>query len=151
MEEHYRCWWVAVSRLDYFSLRSSTRTNAVLFELWIFKKDSCKCRRAWFYGLLGSRPGRWSIRIRYICAFRGFAKAIAVLYWLVKVVKVRLQLQGSYNNPAFFSGYNYKSTFHAIKTVDFVYITLLMADYSDWVPVSAVLRIPSNYASRPSI
>lgn len=34
-----------------------------------------------------------------------------------KVVKVRLQLQGSYNNPAFFSGYNYKSTFHAIKTV----------------------------------
>jgi Mitochondrial carrier protein len=30
---------------------------------------------------------------------------------------VRLQLQGSYNNPAFFSGYNYKSTFHAIQTV----------------------------------
>jgi hypothetical protein len=36
---------------------------------------------------------------------------------IFKVVKVRLQLQGSYNNPAFFSGYNYKSTFHAIKTV----------------------------------
>jgi hypothetical protein len=30
---------------------------------------------------------------------------------------VRLQLQGSYNNPAFFSGYNYKSALHAIRTV----------------------------------
>jgi hypothetical protein len=38
--------------------------------------------------------------------------------WLIhKVLKVRMQLQGSYNNPAFFSGYNYKSTFHAIQTV----------------------------------
>ena len=30
---------------------------------------------------------------------------------------MRLQLQGSYNNPAFFSGYNYKSALHAIRTV----------------------------------
>jgi len=43
-----------------------------------------------------------------------FASAI---YVPSEVVKVRLQLQGSYNNPAFFSGYNYKSTYHAIKTI----------------------------------
>ena len=34
-----------------------------------------------------------------------------------EVLKTRLQLQGRYNNPYFRSGYNYKSTWNAAKTV----------------------------------
>lgn len=33
------------------------------------------------------------------------------------MLKTRLQLQGRYNNPFFQSGYNYKSTAHAIRTI----------------------------------
>ncbi|CAG8682583.1 5690_t:CDS:2 [Acaulospora morrowiae] len=32
-----------------------------------------------------------------------------------EVLKTRLQLQGRYNNPHFFSGYNYKNTWHAAQ------------------------------------
>jgi hypothetical protein len=34
-----------------------------------------------------------------------------------EVLKTRLQLQGRYNNPFFKSGYNYRSTWHAAKTI----------------------------------
>ncbi|CAG8443706.1 947_t:CDS:2 [Cetraspora pellucida] len=34
-----------------------------------------------------------------------------------EVLKTRLQLQGRYNNPHFFSGYNYKNTWHAAQTL----------------------------------
>lgn len=34
-----------------------------------------------------------------------------------EVLKTRLQLQGRYNNPYFNSGYNYRGTFDAIKTI----------------------------------
>jgi hypothetical protein len=34
-----------------------------------------------------------------------------------EVLKTRLQLQGRYNNPFFHSGYNYKSTWDAAKTI----------------------------------
>lgn len=34
-----------------------------------------------------------------------------------EVLKTRLQLQGQYNNPFFYSGYNYKSTLDAARTI----------------------------------
>lgn len=39
------------------------------------------------------------------------------LYVPTEVLKTRLQLQGRYNNPHFQSGYNYKSTWNALKTI----------------------------------
>lgn len=43
--------------------------------------------------------------------------AAAPLYVPTEVIKTRLQLQGRYNNPFFYSGYNYKSTLNACKTI----------------------------------
>ena len=43
--------------------------------------------------------------------------AASPLYVPTEVLKTRLQLQGRYNNPYFFSGYNYRGTFHALKTI----------------------------------
>jgi hypothetical protein len=40
-----------------------------------------------------------------------------VVYVPSEVLKTRLQLQGRYNNPFFYSGYNYKSTWDAAKTI----------------------------------
>jgi hypothetical protein len=34
-----------------------------------------------------------------------------------EVLKTRLQLQGRYNNPHFASGYNYRGTFHALRSI----------------------------------
>ena len=42
---------------------------------------------------------------------------ISPLYVPTEVLKTRLQLQGRYNNPYFNSGYNYRSTLHALRTV----------------------------------
>lgn len=39
------------------------------------------------------------------------------MYVPSEVLKTRLQLQGRYNNPFFKSGYNYKSTAHAARTI----------------------------------
>ncbi|KAF2842608.1 mitochondrial carrier [Patellaria atrata CBS 101060] len=39
------------------------------------------------------------------------------LYVPSEVLKTRLQLQGRYNNPHFDSGYNYRSTYHAARTI----------------------------------
>ncbi|KIV83360.1 hypothetical protein PV11_05392 [Exophiala sideris] len=41
----------------------------------------------------------------------------SVVYVPSEVLKTRLQLQGRYNNPFFNSGYNYKSTWDAAKTI----------------------------------
>ena len=42
---------------------------------------------------------------------------ISPLYVPTEVLKTRLQLQGRYENPFFTSGYNYRSTMHALRTV----------------------------------
>jgi len=49
----------------------------------------------------------------------GFVADLAAspLYVPSEVLKTRLQLQGRYNNPFFYSGYNYRSTFHALRTI----------------------------------
>ncbi|CAG8518800.1 16251_t:CDS:2 [Dentiscutata erythropus] len=39
----------------------------------------------------------------------------STVYVPSEVLKTRLQLQGRYNNPHFFSGYNYKNTLHAAQ------------------------------------
>lgn len=41
----------------------------------------------------------------------------STLYVPSEVLKTRLQLQGRYNNPFFYSGYNYKSTLDAARTI----------------------------------
>ncbi|KAL9633704.1 MAG: hypothetical protein Q9204_003288 [Flavoplaca sp. TL-2023a] len=43
--------------------------------------------------------------------------AASVVYVPSEVLKTRLQLQGRYNNPHFKSGYNYRSTLHAVRTI----------------------------------
>lgn len=43
--------------------------------------------------------------------------AASVVYVPTEVAKTRLQLQGRYNNPYFKSGYNYRSTFDAFRTI----------------------------------
>ncbi|KAL2159904.1 hypothetical protein VTH06DRAFT_2037 [Thermothelomyces fergusii] len=43
--------------------------------------------------------------------------AASVVYVPSEVVKTRLQLQGRYNNPYFTSGYNYKGTIDAVRTI----------------------------------
>lgn len=43
--------------------------------------------------------------------------AASFVYVPSEVLKTRLQLQGQYNNPFFKSGYNYKSTSHAARTI----------------------------------
>jgi hypothetical protein len=42
---------------------------------------------------------------------------VSVLYVPSEVLKTRLQLQGRFNNPYFASGYNYRGTLHAIRTI----------------------------------
>lgn len=42
---------------------------------------------------------------------------ISPLYVPTEVLKTRLQLQGRYNNPSFSSGYNYRSTLHAVHSI----------------------------------
>ncbi|RMZ81225.1 hypothetical protein DV737_g2704, partial [Chaetothyriales sp. CBS 132003] len=43
--------------------------------------------------------------------------AASVVYVPSEVLKTRLQLQGRYNNPFFYSGYNYRSTWDAARTI----------------------------------
>jgi hypothetical protein len=43
--------------------------------------------------------------------------AASPLYVPSEVLKTRLQLQGRYNNPFFTSGYNYRSSMHALRTI----------------------------------
>ncbi|KAK5109612.1 hypothetical protein LTR62_006849 [Meristemomyces frigidus] len=55
--------------------------------------------------------------LSYLAA--GFFSDLAAspLYVPTEVLKTRLQLQGRYNNPYFSSGYNYRSTPHALSTI----------------------------------
>ncbi|KAH8681264.1 mitochondrial carrier domain-containing protein [Xylariales sp. PMI_506] len=89
----------------------------------------------WLPAMMGSFPGtvfffgtyEWSKRhlldygiqphIAYLTA--GFLGdfAASVVYVPSEVLKTRLQLQGRYNNPFFVSGYNYKGTFDAARTI----------------------------------
>ncbi|CAN8102266.1 unnamed protein product [Discula destructiva] len=89
----------------------------------------------WFPALLGSFPGtvlffgtyEFSKRnlidygvqpnLAYLTA--GFLGDLAasIVYVPSEVLKTRLQLQGRYNNPHFSSGYNYRSTFDAARTI----------------------------------
>ncbi|KAK4553986.1 hypothetical protein LTR86_008827 [Recurvomyces mirabilis] len=60
----------------------------------------------------GVAPG-----VSYLAA--GFFSDLAAspLYVPTEVLKTRLQLQGRFNNPYFASGYNYRSTPHALRTI----------------------------------
>ncbi|TGJ78647.1 hypothetical protein E0Z10_g10114 [Xylaria hypoxylon] len=89
----------------------------------------------WPPAMMGSFPGtvlffgtyEWSKRhmldwgiqphISYLTA--GFLGDLAasIVYVPSEVLKTRLQLQGRFNNPYFKSGYNYKGTFDAAKTI----------------------------------
>lgn len=55
--------------------------------------------------------------LSYLAA--GFLSDLAAspLYVPTEVLKTRLQLQGRYNNPYFASGYNYRSSLHALRTI----------------------------------
>ncbi|KAI1635596.1 mitochondrial carrier domain-containing protein [Biscogniauxia mediterranea] len=89
----------------------------------------------WLPAMMGSFPGtvlffgtyEWSKRhlldygvqshVSYLTA--GFIGdlAAAIVYVPSEVLKTRLQLQGRYNNPFFHSGYNYRGTFDAARTI----------------------------------
>ncbi|KAI1853263.1 hypothetical protein JX265_000238 [Neoarthrinium moseri] len=89
----------------------------------------------WLPAMMGSFPGtvlffgtyEWSKRhmldygiqphVAYLTA--GFLGDLAasVVYVPSEVLKTRLQLQGRYNNPFFASGYNYRGTFDAARTI----------------------------------
>lgn len=57
-------------------------------------------------------------RLVLTCMSGFFADLTAsVLYVPSEVLKTRLQLQGRYNNPFFHSGYNYRSTVDAARTI----------------------------------
>lgn len=89
----------------------------------------------WLPAMMGSFPGtvlffgtyEWSKRhmldygvqahVSYLIA--GFIGdfAASIVYVPSEVLKTRLQLQGRFNNPYFKSGYNYKGTFDAARTI----------------------------------
>lgn len=55
--------------------------------------------------------------LAYLTAGFGADLAASPLYVPTEVLKTRLQLQGKFNNPFFSSGYNYRSSSHAIRTI----------------------------------
>ncbi|KAK6948566.1 hypothetical protein Daesc_010336 [Daldinia eschscholtzii] len=59
----------------------------------------------WLPAMMGSFPG-------FLGDF-----AASIVYVPSEVLKTRLQLQGRYNNPYFKSGYNYRGTFDAARTI----------------------------------
>lgn len=89
----------------------------------------------WLPALLGSFPGTiiffgtyeyskrhmidFGIRPQLAYLTGGFLAdfAASFIYVPSEVLKTRLQLQGRYNNPYFQSGYNYKGTAHAARTI----------------------------------
>ncbi|KAL8688222.1 MAG: hypothetical protein Q9218_005812 [Villophora microphyllina] len=105
--------------------------------LKIFRQEGL--RRGLYSGVtpafLGSFPGtliffgcyEWSKRhlididvhnsLAYLAS--GFVADLAasIVYVPSEVLKTRLQLQGRFNNPFFKSGYNYRSTLHATRTI----------------------------------
>ncbi|KAK0111395.1 hypothetical protein ONS95_001756 [Cadophora gregata] len=89
----------------------------------------------WVPAMLGSFPGTviffgtyeyskrhmidYGITPQFAYLTSGFLADFAASFVYVpsEVLKTRLQLQGRYNNPFFQSGYNYKSTAHAARTI----------------------------------
>ncbi|OIW32190.1 mitochondrial carrier [Coniochaeta ligniaria NRRL 30616] len=89
----------------------------------------------WLPALLGSFPGtviffgtyEWSKRhmvdagvqphLAYLTAGFVADAAASIVYVPSEVLKTRLQLQGRYNNPFFKSGYNYRGTVDAVRTI----------------------------------
>jgi hypothetical protein len=55
--------------------------------------------------------------IAYLSAGLAADLAASPIYVPTEVLKTRLQLQGKYNNPYFHSGFNYRSTLHAINSI----------------------------------
>ena len=55
--------------------------------------------------------------LAYLMAGFGSDLAASPLYVPTEVLKTRLQLQGRWNNPYFTSGYNYRSSMNAIRTI----------------------------------
>ncbi|KAK6343295.1 hypothetical protein TWF730_010889 [Orbilia blumenaviensis] len=131
--------------LDTVKTRQQGAPNAIKYETLgrayttIFREEGF--RRGLYGGVtpafLGSLPGtmiffatyEWSKRhmlqqwtwcpesVVYLSAgFLGDLFA-SVVYVPSEVLKTRLQLQGRYNNPYFQSGYNYRSTFDAARTI----------------------------------
>ncbi|KAK6537642.1 hypothetical protein TWF694_011816 [Orbilia ellipsospora] len=130
--------------LDTVKTRQQGAPNAIKYETLaraystIFREEGF--RRGLYGGVapafLGSLPGtmiffstyEWSKRnmlqwswcpesVVYLSAgFLGDLFA-SVIYVPSEVLKTRLQLQGRYNNPFFQSGYNYRNTFDAARTI----------------------------------
>jgi len=89
----------------------------------------------WLPAMLGSFPGTviffgtyeyskrhmidYGVTPQFAYLTSGFLADLAASFVYVpsEVLKTRLQLQGRYNNPFFNSGYNYKSTAHAARTI----------------------------------
>merc|ERR1712098_757903 len=89
----------------------------------------------WVPAMLGSFPGTviffgtyeyskrhmvdYGITPQFAYLTSGFLADLvaSIVYVPSEVLKTRLQLQGRYNNPFFNSGYNYKSTWDAAKTI----------------------------------
>ncbi|TAQ87133.1 hypothetical protein B7494_g4524 [Chlorociboria aeruginascens] len=89
----------------------------------------------WLPAMLGSFPGTiiffgtyeyskrhmidFGVNPQFAYLTSGFLAdfAASFIYVPSEVLKTRLQLQGRYNNPFFQSGYNYKSTGHAARTI----------------------------------
>ncbi|KAI5866942.1 mitochondrial carrier [Durotheca rogersii] len=89
----------------------------------------------WLPAMMGSFPGtvfffgsyEWSKRqmldygiephISYLTAGIIGDFAASIVYVPSEVLKTRLQLQGRFNNPHFNSGYNYRGTFDAVRTI----------------------------------
>jgi hypothetical protein len=61
----------------------------------------------------------WDLFSDLLSLISGFLADLAasVVYVPSEVLKTRLQLQGRYNNPHFHSGYNYRSTADAFRTI----------------------------------
>ncbi|KAK7397956.1 hypothetical protein QQX98_012673 [Neonectria punicea] len=70
----------------------------------------------WVPALSGSFPGTVMFFGTYEWRFLGDL-ASSIVYVPSEVLKTRLQLQGRYNNPHFYSGYNYRGTIDAARTI----------------------------------
>ncbi|OTB06390.1 hypothetical protein M426DRAFT_319122 [Hypoxylon sp. CI-4A] len=112
-----------------------TSLGSSYYKIWRQEGVGRGLYGGWLPAMLGSFPGtvlffgtyEWSKRhmidygiqshISYLTA--GFLGDLAasIVYVPSEVLKTRLQLQGRYNNPYFKSGYNYRGTLDAVKTI----------------------------------
>jgi hypothetical protein len=92
----------------------------LLWRIRVEQTDHDRFGRRSFRVLLRGRyftltPNALSSTKLYAGLFADLAAAPA--YVPSEVLKTRLQLQGRYNNPHFNSGYNYRGTIHAARTI----------------------------------